>query len=618
MPNSPSNNELETESNASSEFMLEDDCDSIEGQVEETQGDINASLDDPGLWPDVITPDIRALLIANSKGPIQLTGMEYPIDDSKGRRFTDFHYIRKLPNNETVSRSWLVYSRSKDCVFCFCCKIFLPSVSTISLASQGYCDWQHISASLQSHEASPNHMKCMLQWTQLQHSLNLCTGIDAHTERIIQEETKRWQSVFEHLIAIIKYLTTHNLAFRGSVDKLYQPQNGNFLGLVELLSQFDPVMGEHVRLVMKGELHTHYLGKDIQNELLSIMASQVREKIVSSVHKAKYFSILLDCTPDVSHQEQLSVTIRYVSINKEVLIEERFIQYIAITETIGASLTETILDILSNLGLNLENLRGQGYDNGANMVGRYAGVQAHILEMNNRAFFTPCCSHSLNLVLGHMAKSCSYALSFFGIVQRLYVFFSASTKRWHILKNFVTELTVKPLSETRWECRVESVKAIRFQTKNIIDALLEIADETTDPMTHSQAISLAKELKEYQFLVAIVFWYDMLNHVNVVSKTLQGADTDLSVAIGMLERTVSWLKNYRNDGFQSALTDAKEIAEELGGSDMTFPAIRVRRKKRLFDYESADEPITDAKEMFRIQCFNKIVDTAISDMDQRF
>lgn len=130
--------------------------------------------DDPGLWPDDgITSNMRASLV--EKGPIPT--------NSNGRRFTDFYY---LPNNETVNRSWLVYSRSKDCVFCFCCKLFLQSVTTISFVSQGYCDWQHVSACLRTHEA--NHMECKLKWVDLQRSLTTCTGIDTRTEKIIRDE----------------------------------------------------------------------------------------------------------------------------------------------------------------------------------------------------------------------------------------------------------------------------------------------------------------------------------------------------------------------------------------------------------------------------------------------
>ncbi len=75
------------------------------------------------------------------------------------------------------------------------------------------------------------------------------------------------------------------------------------------------------------------------------------------------------------------------------------------------------------MGLLISDCRGQGYDNGANMKGQSKGVQARILRLNPRAFFTPCGCHSLNLVLGDMARSCPKAMTFFGVVQRIYTLF---------------------------------------------------------------------------------------------------------------------------------------------------------------------------------------------------
>jgi len=104
----------------------------------------------------------------------------------------------------------------------------------------------------------------------------------------------------------VQYLAKQNLAFRGSADQIYQPHNGNFLGLVELIAKFDPIMREHLRRIQSDEIHDHYLGKTIQNELISIMASKVQEVITTCTKQVKYYIIILYCTPDVSHQEQFS------------------------------------------------------------------------------------------------------------------------------------------------------------------------------------------------------------------------------------------------------------------------------------------------------------------------
>ena len=55
---------------------------------------------------------------------------------------------------------------------------------------------------------------------------------------------------------ITLYLAENNMALRGTSDKLYTPNNWKFLGLLELLAKFDPVMQEHLRLAMKGEVST--------------------------------------------------------------------------------------------------------------------------------------------------------------------------------------------------------------------------------------------------------------------------------------------------------------------------------------------------------------------------
>ena len=80
-----------------------------------------------------------------------------------------------------------------------------------------------------------------------------------------------------------------------------------------------------------------------------------------------------------------------------------------------------------------------------------------------------------------MANSCPKAISFFGVIQRIYTLFSSSTKRWKILQDNVSGLTLNSLSQTRWESRIVSVKAIKFQAPQIRDALLQLAQTSEDP-----------------------------------------------------------------------------------------------------------------------------------------
>jgi hypothetical protein len=105
--------------------------------------------------------------------------------------------------------------------------------------------------------------------------------------------------------------------------------------------------------------------------------------------------------------------------------------------------------------------------NGSNMKGEENGVQRRIMDVNLRAFFVPCIAHSLNLVINYAAKRYLKAAAFFDPVQRVYVYFSASTHRWEFLMCHVSSVTVKPLCETRWKSRIDALKPVCHQLGDI-------------------------------------------------------------------------------------------------------------------------------------------------------
>jgi len=127
------------------------------------------------------------------------------------------------------------------------------------------------------------------------------------------------------------------------------------------------------------------------------------------------------------------------------------------------------------------------------------------------------------------------------------------------------------------------------------------------------------ELGEYEFILAIVIWYEVLYAVNLVSKHLQAKDMLIDVAIEKVEELISFFKDYRETGFLEALEIAKGIALEMD-IGTTFHKRREIKRKRHFDVnlDDTNAGTQSAEELFRIRYFLPVVDQAISSLTTRF
>ncbi|KAL5835172.1 hypothetical protein ACOSQ4_014669 [Xanthoceras sorbifolium] len=147
-----------------------------------------------------------------------------------------------LRNGETCDKKWLVYSKELDRVFCFCCKLFKVIHSRSQLTKEGIRDWKHVSEKLTQDENCLVHLTNMHAWSELIKRLSNSQTIDNIELERIRNDQLYWKQVMIRVIAVVKCLAIHNLAFRGSNDKPGDDCNGNFLGLLETIAVFDPIM----------------------------------------------------------------------------------------------------------------------------------------------------------------------------------------------------------------------------------------------------------------------------------------------------------------------------------------------------------------------------------------
>lgn len=178
------------------------------------------------------------------------------------------------------------------------------------------------------------------------------------------------------------------------------------------------------------------------------------------------------------------------------------------------------------------------------------------------------------------------------------------------------------MSGTRWESRIESVKAVRFQTAKIQEALLKLSESDDDDsdrgLAKTFAIGKIGGISSIEFILSLVIWYDILNVVNVVSKTLQSEDMLIDIAMKQIEGLIKYFEDYRNTGFADTMIKAKEIATEMGVDHEFYVPRKITRKIFFDETRDVEDTTQSHEESFRVNYFLFIVDQVSASLKTRF
>lgn len=160
--------------------------------------------------------------------------------------------------------------------------------------------------------------------------------------------------------------------------------------------------------------------------LIDIISQSIASNIDKMVNDAKFFSISIDSTFDVSRKEQVSFIIRYVDEENEC-INERLLALRESPSTRGKDLVKMFDEICLEHKLDWKTyLIGQSYDGARNMRGQYNGVQALIRNEHPSAVYIWCWAHRLNLVVIDSVSSGINAMNLFGNLEQLFDFICSS------------------------------------------------------------------------------------------------------------------------------------------------------------------------------------------------
>ena len=205
-------------------------------------------------------------------------------------------------------------------------------------------------------------------------------GIDEQADTLRSARMKENREILGFITKTVILTDRQNMALQGHRDNSQHYSSSN-PGNIQALLNFrvdagDTKLQEHFE---SGNKNATYRSKTIQNKLIKICGDQIRGKIVGEINNSScpIYSVLADEATDCGSIEQMSIVFRYVNSDKE--INERFIKFVKCEEVTGEALAKNVEDTMDEIGLSLDNCRGQGYDGASAMSSKSKGVSRRIL-----------------------------------------------------------------------------------------------------------------------------------------------------------------------------------------------------------------------------------------------
>ncbi|GBP88981.1 52 kDa repressor of the inhibitor of the protein kinase [Eumeta japonica] len=289
-------------------------------------------------------------------------------------------------------------------------------------------------------------------------------------------------------------------------------------------------------------------------------------------------------------------------------------------------LAQSLLDFLSESGIDIKDCRGQSYDNASNMSGKYTGLQARIKEINKYAEYIPCLAHSLNLVAKCATDCCTEALLFFDFIENLYTFFSASTYRWSRLTSALRDSTsnipiLKRLSDTRWSARADATKAFLcgFMTiKQVLEGIFNNVDQKAE--CRNKAYGLVSTMNKLETGIMTITWNGILERLQATSASLQSSDQDLNTGYALYESLYGYVQAMR-----SIFSDIEARAKDLTNcEEYQQQSSRQIKRNTKYDHFSGSTTFDDGfvenqthGQRFEVQVFIVIIDNVLSALTKR-
>ena len=406
-------------------------------------------------------------------------------------------------------------------------------------------DYSKIANHMKSHDKMESHKLAMSGIDNLIQEVSEieCTLV-GKIDKWKSVENAKMKRILSSIIDVIKTLGKQNLAFRGHRDSgnfLESDKNqnlGNFKAVLQLLSSKDTELFNHFE---EGSKNAQYTSPKIQNEILNIISMLITSKIAQEIRDSFCFAISFDETPDVTHKEQMVLTVRY--IDNKGKVKERFMGFYdcySIAKKLSPDSSELKLDgktvaaivtnVVSKLSINHKNkCVSISTDGAATLSGRFNGAVKNLQEGEfPLALWSYCMSHMLDLCVGGCFASTDIAIMI-NTINKIKDFFN-SDKCYTLLESFIDRDEHKRklilFSKTRQIQKFTSIERFLTLLSPIKKALVHIKENWVEVNAVLKANTLLA-LIDSKLVASVISITNIMAPIKDLAISLQAQDLNV-------------------------------------------------------------------------------------------
>uniref|UniRef100_H2ZW03 DUF4371 domain-containing protein n=1 Tax=Latimeria chalumnae TaxID=7897 RepID=H2ZW03_LATCH len=374
----------------------------------------------------------------------------------------------------------------------------------------GFSNWKKAIERFGTHEKSNLHRAAVSSLGAVKAGVNVAAACSE------AKQMKEARSALIKILSSVQYLSCQGLSVQGHTDK-----ESNLNQLLALRAEDTPDLKSWLN-----RTKYRWISHDIVNEMIEIVAHDVLRTLMKEIHKAGFFSIIMDETADISVREQVSICFHIV--NKNLDTEEIFFGFYNTSDTTSQALYTLLKDVLLRFDFPLK-CRGQCYDGAASVAGCRRGLQVLVQEDEPQAVYVHCLAHTVNLVVQDVAQNIAACRNFLTLIRELISLVKNSLKCLAWFKEFqrAGKETLRSFCPTHWTLRAASLQSVASNYSELLEFLEELQKyyEVIDCVTNSlcnrftsSVFTHMTEIKKFCFskLFSVLFRLHLLWKVAVI------------------------------------------------------------------------------------------------------